>query len=158
MRNTKKVVICVGNTIGIMPPEVQATVYDQMMRVGGTDGAFVIVYWNGNKFGEACQNFYSKNPQLCGEFKGDSIDISTCTLVTPAGYRTHWTKPDEARGIFEGEIGAEIIDLVENVILWESNNVSARGEYPEGSPEDGGRARAIELLVQEIVDGAQSNW
>ena len=82
MRNTKKVVICVGNTIGIMPPEVKVNVYDQMMRVGGTDGAFVIVYWNGNKFGEACQNFYSKNPQLCGEFKGDSIDISTCTLVT----------------------------------------------------------------------------
>ena len=129
MRNTKKVVICVGNTIGIMPPEVKVNVYDQMMRVGGTDGAFVIVYWNGNKFGEACQNFYSKNPQLCGEFKGDSIDISTCTLVTPAGYRTHWTKPDEARGIFEGEIGAEIIDLVEK-----GNGVLVAGRLPGGAP------------------------
>ena len=52
----------------------------------------------------------------------------------------------------------EIVDLVENVILWESSSVTARGEFPEGSPEDGGRLRAIELLVQEIVDGAQSNW
>ena len=39
-----------------------------------------------------------------------------------------------------------------------AGNVTARGEYPEGSPEDGGRARAVELLVQSIVDGAQSNW
>ena len=52
----------------------------------------------------------------------------------------------------------EIIDLVENVVLWESSNVTARGEFAEGSPEEGGRLRAIELLVQEIVDGAQSNW
>ena len=55
-------------------------------------------------------------------------------------------------------VSVEIIDLVQNVVLWESNSVTALGEFPEGSPEDGGRLRAIELLVQEIVDGAQSNW
>lgn len=55
-------------------------------------------------------------------------------------------------------VRVEIVDLVENVILWESSTVTARGEYAEGSPEEGGRERAIELLVQEIVDGAQSNW
>ena len=55
-------------------------------------------------------------------------------------------------------VSVQIIDLVENVILWESSNVTALGEFPEGSPETGGRERAIELLVQGIVDGAQSNW
>lgn len=55
-------------------------------------------------------------------------------------------------------VRVEIIDLVENVILWESSNVAARGQFPEGSPEEQGRIDAIELLVQGIVDGAQSNW
>ncbi len=55
-------------------------------------------------------------------------------------------------------VRVQIVDLVENVILWESNSVTALGEFAEGSPEEGGRAKAIELLVQEIVDGAQSNW
>jgi hypothetical protein len=55
-------------------------------------------------------------------------------------------------------VRVEIVDLVENVILWESNNLFAQGEFPEGAPEDGGRLKAIELLVQKIVDGAQSNW
>ncbi|MDX1495609.1 MAG: LptE family protein, partial [Longimicrobiales bacterium] len=55
-------------------------------------------------------------------------------------------------------VSVQIVDLVENVILWESSSVTARGEFPEGSPEETGRLRAIELLVQEIVDGAQSNW
>jgi hypothetical protein len=52
----------------------------------------------------------------------------------------------------------EIVDLVENVILWESSSVVAQGEFPEGAPEEGGRQIAMDLLVQRIVDGAQSNW
>lgn len=52
----------------------------------------------------------------------------------------------------------EIIDRVDNVILWDSRSVSGRGEFLESEVEDVGRAEAIEQLVQQIVDGAQSNW
>jgi hypothetical protein len=55
-------------------------------------------------------------------------------------------------------VRVEIVDLVQNVVLWESSGLTAQGEFPEGAPEDGGRQRAMELLVQRIVDGAQSNW
>jgi hypothetical protein len=55
-------------------------------------------------------------------------------------------------------VTVEIIDLIENVILWESSNLQAQGEFAEGAPELEGRSEAIELLVQRIVDGAQSNW
>jgi hypothetical protein len=80
--------------------------------------------------------------------------------VTAPNYRAG--QPGQAAAVTQRQVSltasVEIVDLVENVILWESSNVAARGEYPEGSPEEGGRLRAIELLVQEIVDGAQSNW
>lgn len=53
----------------------------------------------------------------------------------------------------------EIVDLVNNVVLWEDRSVMAQGQFLEASEsEDVGRAEAIELLVQKIVDGAQSNW
>jgi len=55
-------------------------------------------------------------------------------------------------------VRVEIIDLVDNVILWESANLAAQGEFAEGAPEDEGRQIAMDLLVQRIVDGAQSNW
>ncbi len=56
-------------------------------------------------------------------------------------------------------VHVEIVDLVQNVVLWEDRSVSAQGEFLEASEsEDVGRAEAIELLVQKIVDGAQSNW
>ncbi len=55
-------------------------------------------------------------------------------------------------------ISVQIVDRVENVILWESNSETAQGLFAEGAPEEEGRRAAIELLVQAIVDGAQSNW
>jgi len=56
-------------------------------------------------------------------------------------------------------VRVEIVDLVQNVVLWEDRGVSAQGQFIEArESEDVGRAEAIELLVQKIVDGAQSNW
>ena len=56
-------------------------------------------------------------------------------------------------------VEVQIINQVDNEILWESRAVSVRGEFLEESEtEDDGRALAIELLIQRIIDGAQSNW
>jgi len=56
-------------------------------------------------------------------------------------------------------VRVEIVDLVNNVVLWEDQSVMAQGQFLEASEtEDEGRTEAIELLVQKIVDGAQSNW
>jgi len=56
-------------------------------------------------------------------------------------------------------VEVELIDRVENVILWDNLSLSTQGQYLEESEtEEVGRAEAIELLVQSIVDGAQSNW
>lgn len=109
-----KVIMCVCNTIGIMPADVRRNVYRQMLSLAGRDGFVVVVYWNGNKFGDGVQNFYHKNPQLCGTFTGECIDLNTCTLTTPNGYYTHWTKPEEARQVFECELEAEVVLLRES--------------------------------------------
>jgi len=108
-----KIVMCVGNTIGIMPDEIKETVYKEMAEVAGETGLAVIVFWNGNKFGDAVQHFYFANPQLCGEFSGEHIDLDSCTLRCPSGYTTHWTKPEEARMIIEG-YGLEVVALEES--------------------------------------------
>jgi|TARA_B110000263_G_C15184369_1_gene453077 hypothetical protein len=85
--------------------------------------------------------------------------ITRYEVVAP-NYRAG--EPGQAARVLQRQVNVtvsvQIIDLVENVILWESANVTALGEFPEGAPEQGGREKAIELLVQKIVDGAQSNW
>jgi len=56
-------------------------------------------------------------------------------------------------------IHVEILDVRDNVILWEDQRLIGQAAYDEGvGTEEGGRALAIENLVQKVVDGANSNW
>ena len=53
-------------------------------------------------------------------------------------------------------INIQIFDQKNNKVLWERNGLSVEGDYT-GNERDG-RAKAIERLKTEIVDGAQSQW
>jgi hypothetical protein len=56
-------------------------------------------------------------------------------------------------------ISIEVIDAKRKVVIWESQGLSGKGEYvPGAQPDLVGRNLAIENLVQQIVDGAQSQW
>lgn len=56
-------------------------------------------------------------------------------------------------------VAIEIIDVSENLILWESRGVTGEGSYQPSSESDrAARQQAIEDLVGQIIDGAQSQW
>eukprot|EP00929_Paragymnodinium_shiwhaense_P045653 TRINITY_DN2329_c0_g1_i4.p1 TRINITY_DN2329_c0_g1~~TRINITY_DN2329_c0_g1_i4.p1 ORF type:complete len:734 (+),score=189.06 TRINITY_DN2329_c0_g1_i4:1-2202(+) len=111
MQTDTKVVTCVGNTMGIIPVHLKRKVYDEMIKLAGPKGVVVVVFWNARWFGDACQNFYHANPQLCGPFKGESIDLDSTTLTTPAptSYRSHWTGVEEARQLLRDMNLEEIV-------------------------------------------------
>jgi hypothetical protein len=120
--------------------ELSAELYDQLLRnlpgalgirTAGLDVADAIVRGSITRYDVAAPNYRAGADGRAPEVLQRQVSIS---------------------------ISVEIVDLVENVVLWGSNGVVAQGEFPEGAPEEGGRQRAIELLVQRIVDGAQSNW
>jgi hypothetical protein len=56
-------------------------------------------------------------------------------------------------------ISVQLVDVKRNEILWESQGLIGRGEYqPDSQSDQVARARAIESLIQQIIDGAQSQW
>lgn len=56
-------------------------------------------------------------------------------------------------------VQVEIIDQRQNELLWEQSNLAAQGQYIEArESEETGRDEAIRLLIQRIIDGAQSQW
>jgi hypothetical protein len=56
-------------------------------------------------------------------------------------------------------VAVELVDMVNNEIIWESRSLSGEGQFLDASEtEDVGLRLAITLLRQRIIDGAQSNW
>lgn len=54
-------------------------------------------------------------------------------------------------------VSIEILDQKQGKPLWQRNGLVVRGDYDSGQ-EGQGRARALEDLVVNIVEGAQSQW
>ena len=57
-------------------------------------------------------------------------------------------------------VSVEIIDRKRNVVLWDSQSVVGRGEYRiDGTERDtDARQKALDHILQLIIDGAQSQW
>jgi len=56
-------------------------------------------------------------------------------------------------------VAIEFLDVRRNLILWESQGVTGRGEYrPDSQSDEVARTKALDALVQQIIDGAQSQW
>ena len=56
-------------------------------------------------------------------------------------------------------LSVEIYDRIEDRMLWQRSGMRVEGEYePPGEDEKKGRDLALETLVADIVDGAQSQW
>lgn len=53
----------------------------------------------------------------------------------------------------------EIYDLARDELVWRASGVAGSGEYaPDQESEETGLGVALENLIQEIVNGAQSQW
>ena len=108
----KPLVICVNNTLNIMPHELRGGVVDQMIAVAGSDGLCMVSYWNGNFFAHAIMNYYKKNSQLCGEFEiHKHVDWDKRILITPTNYMTHWQTPLEVQALLRS-YDVDVSDIV----------------------------------------------
>jgi hypothetical protein len=54
-------------------------------------------------------------------------------------------------------VSVQILDQKKGKALWERNGLTVRGDYQPGQEADG-RRKALEDLIVNIVEGAQSQW
>jgi len=62
-----------------------------------------------------------------------------------------------ARRKLQITVDVEILDQTSGKILWQRKGLRAEGEYAERAEPDG-RKVAIEKIVNDIIEGAQSQW
>ena len=75
----------------------------------------------------------------------------------PIGFSADPSRSTSARRRLQLTVDVQIVDQTTGRILYEKNGVSAEGEYAERE-EPAGRRQAIQRIVNDIVEGAQSQW
>lgn len=75
----------------------------------------------------------------------------------PVGFSADPTKSSTARRKLQLSVDVEIVDQTNGKTLFERKGLSAEGEYAERS-EPSGRRDALKKLIDDIIEGAQSQW
>ncbi|HEX2716045.1 MAG TPA: LPS assembly lipoprotein LptE [Gemmatimonadaceae bacterium] len=75
----------------------------------------------------------------------------------PIAFAAVGRQPTSARRKLQIVCDIEIVDQKTGRVLWERRGLIAEGEYNEGA-EPNGRRVALQRLVNDVIDGAQSQW
>ena len=75
----------------------------------------------------------------------------------PIGYSADPTRVNTARRQLQIAVDIEMVDQTTGRTLWQRKGLTATAEYAERAEAEG-RRRAIEQLVNDIIQGAQSQW
>lgn len=98
--------------------------------------------------------------QEAGEAKATAIVRGSITRYEPdipVAFSADPSQAVAARRKLMLTIDIEIYDQVGGRVLWARKGMTAEGEYAERA-EPEGRRQAIEKLVNDVIDGAQSQW
>jgi hypothetical protein len=75
----------------------------------------------------------------------------------PVAFSADSRQAISARRRLQITVDVEIVDQTTGKVLWQRKALRAEGEYAERA-EPEGRRQAIGKLVNDIVEGAQSQW
>jgi hypothetical protein len=83
--------------------------------------------------------------------------IRTYDVDVPVGFSANQTQPVASRRRLQITLDVQIVDQTTGKTLFERKGLRAEGDYAERD-EAGGRRQAIGRIVNDIVEGAQSQW
>jgi lipopolysaccharide assembly LptE-like protein len=75
----------------------------------------------------------------------------------PVGYSADNKQTTSAKRQLQITVDIEMIDQVNGKTLWQRKGLNAEGQYEERG-EAAGRKQAIERIINDIIQGAQSQW
>jgi hypothetical protein len=85
-----------------------------------------------------------------GKIRGIELDV-------PVAFSANPNQATSARRRLRVQVDVEIVDQVTGKTLWSRSGMTADGEYSEGG-EASGRKQAVERIVNDVIEGAQSQW
>lgn len=83
--------------------------------------------------------------------------IVTYDIDVPVAFSANPAQATSARRRLQVRVDIEIYDQTRGVVLWSKKGLSVEGEYAEND-EAAGRKQAVERIINEVVEGAQSQW
>lgn len=111
-QDTTNIIVCMYNTIGVIPPNRRATFIDSMSRLAGRDGLVIISAFNGDDFGFAAPKLYIPMKEMVKQIDDDSFDEKNIVFKNSLGYHSQWFTKKELKELLQSEVEPIPIDVL----------------------------------------------
>lgn len=78
-------------------------------------------------------------------------------IDVPVAFSANPQQATSARRRLQVLVDVEIFDQTTGKVLWSRKGLSAEGDYGEND-EEAGRKLAVEHIINDVIEGAQSQW
>lgn len=117
------IVMCLYNTLGVIPSHKRQMFVDNMKRIAGDDGLTILTAFNGDNFGFVAPKMYHPMMPMIKQIDDNSFDEKNRIFQNNLGFRSQWFKQNELKSLLRSEVDPIPIDVKINDKLHTFGNV-----------------------------------
>ena len=110
--DTVNIVMCLYNTLGVIPDEKRQQFIDNMIRIAGKDGVVIITAFNGDNFGDIAPRLYNPMMSMIRQIDENSFDENNRVFQNNFGFRSQWFTKSELKTMLHSDIEPIPINVV----------------------------------------------
>ena len=85
-----KILLCMYNTLGVIPENKRSQFFESMIRIAGSDGMVLISAFNGDDFKFIAPKLYKPMKKMIKQIDEDSFDEKRLAFKNKLGYYSQW--------------------------------------------------------------------
>ena len=111
-----KIIMCMYNTIGVIPAEKRQQFFDTMKDLAGKEGIVLISAFNGDDFEFVAPKIYTPMKNMVHKIDDDSFDVKKLAFKNSLGYYSQWFTKNQISNLLHSDITPHPINISSNGI------------------------------------------
>jgi len=109
--NEPTIVMCLYNTLGVIPSDKRQMFVNNMRSIAGDDGLTILTAFNGDDFGFVAPKMYHPMMPMIKQIDDNSFDEENKTFQNGLGFRSQWFTQNELKSLLRTEVEPIPIDV-----------------------------------------------
>ena len=105
------IVMCLYNTLGVIPSDKRQMFVDNMRSIAGDDGLTILAAFNGDNFGFVAPKMYHPMMPMIRQIDDNSFDEKNKIFQNNLGFRSQWFTKNELKSLLHTEVDPIPIDV-----------------------------------------------
>ena len=113
-KDETNIVMCLYNTLGVIPSEKRQQFIDNMRCIAGEKGLTILTAFNGDEFDFIAPKLYNPMMPMIKQIDENSFDVKNKVFQNGLGFRSQWFTKEELKSMLQSNVDPIPIEVTTN--------------------------------------------